>query len=127
MGPRKIVLACSLVALAACTRAATSSAAPSQLLDHLPPDLTDDSFAVPAAGERPEHGRQRTAAWAVVTVGEAALTGWRGSVGRAIAKPIAKRTRFDVEQIEAVLGLVLLAYTVYRVGRPLIRAARSRS
>ena len=29
MGPRKIVLACSLVALAACTRAATSSAAPS--------------------------------------------------------------------------------------------------
>jgi hypothetical protein len=64
---------------------------------------------------------------AVVQVGEAALTGWRGSVGRAIAKPIAKRTRFDVEQIEAILGLVLLAYTIYRVGRPLIRAARSRS
>jgi len=67
-----------------------------------------------------EHG-------AVVSVGEAALTGWRGSVGRAIAKPIAKRTRFNVEQIEAVLGLVLLAYTIYRVGRPLIRAARGRS
>jgi hypothetical protein len=32
-----------------------------------------------------------------------------------------------VEQIEAVLGLVLLAYTVYRIGRPLISAARSRS
>jgi len=64
---------------------------------------------------------------AVVTVGEAALTGWRGSVGRAIAKPIAKRTRFDIEQIEAVLGLVLLAYTVYRIGRPLISAARRRS
>jgi hypothetical protein len=64
---------------------------------------------------------------AVVTVGEAALTGWRGSVGRAIAKPIAKRTRFDVDQIEAVLGLLLLAYTVYRIARPLVRAARSRS
>ena len=64
---------------------------------------------------------------AVVTVGEAALTGWRGPVGRAIAKPIAKRTRFDVDQIEAVLGLLLLAYTVYRIATPLIRAARRRS
>ena len=64
---------------------------------------------------------------AVVTVGEAALTGWRGSVGRAIAKPIAKRTRFDIDQIEAVLGLLLLAYTVYRIARPLVRAARSHS
>jgi hypothetical protein len=61
---------------------------------------------------------------AVVTVGEAALTGWRGSVGRAIAKPIARRTRFDVEQIEAALGFFLLAYTVYRLGRPLLDAAR---
>jgi hypothetical protein len=66
-----------------------------------------------------EHG-------AVVTMGEAALTGWRGQVGHAIAKPIAKRTRYDVEQIEAVLGLLLLAYTVYRVGRPLLKAARRR-
>ena len=63
---------------------------------------------------------------AVVTMGEAALTGWRGQVGRVIAKPIAKRTRFDVEQIEAVLGLILLVYTIYRLGRPLIAAARRR-
>jgi copper oxidase (laccase) domain-containing protein len=68
-----------------------------------------------------ENGQQHGA---VVTMGEAALTGWRGSVGRAIAKPIAKRTRFDPEQIEAVLGLILLAYTIYRVGRPPVRAAR---
>jgi hypothetical protein len=45
-------------------------------------------------------------------------------VGRAIARPIAKRTRFDVTQIEAALGFLLLAYTVYRLGRPLIEAAR---
>jgi hypothetical protein len=60
----------------------------------------------------------------VVTVGEAALTGWRGDVGRAIAKPIARRTRFDVEQIEAMIGFLLLAYTLYRLGRPLLDAAR---
>jgi hypothetical protein len=60
----------------------------------------------------------------VVTVGEAALTGWRGTVGRAIAKPIARRTRFDIEQIEAALGFLLLAYTVYRLGRPLLDAIR---
>jgi hypothetical protein len=60
----------------------------------------------------------------VVNLGEAALTDWRGNVGRAIAKPIAKRTKFDVQQIEAVLGFLLLAYTVYRLGRPLLEAAR---
>ena len=70
-----------------------------------------------------DNGQERGA---VVTVGEAALTGWRGQVGRVIAKPIAKRTRFDVEQVEAVLGLLLLAYTVYRLGRPLIKAACSK-
>jgi hypothetical protein len=47
-------------------------------------------------------------------------------VKRGIAKPIAKRTRFDVEQVEAVLGLLLLAYTLYRLGRPLVKGARSR-
>jgi hypothetical protein len=61
-----------------------------------------------------------------VTVGEAALTGWRGRVGRAVAAPIARRTRFDAEQIEAVIGLLLLAYTLYRLGRPLLNAARRR-
>jgi hypothetical protein len=60
----------------------------------------------------------------IVTVGEAALTGWRGTVGRAIANPIARRTRFDIEQIEAALGFLLLAYTVYRLGRPLLDAMR---
>ena len=62
----------------------------------------------------------------VIDIGGAALTGWRGQIGRAVAKPIARRTRFDVEQIEAVLGLLLLAYTVYRIGRPLVDAARGR-
>jgi hypothetical protein len=62
----------------------------------------------------------------IVSIGEAALTGWRGRVGRAVAKPIARRTSFDIDQIEALLGLLLLAYTLYRLGRPLIAAARRR-
>jgi hypothetical protein len=63
---------------------------------------------------------------AVVTVGEAALTGWRGRVGRAVAKPIARRTPLEIEQVEAILGLIVLAYTLYRLARPLIDAARRR-
>jgi hypothetical protein len=60
-----------------------------------------------------------------IAVGEAALSGWRGSVGRAIAKPVAKRTRFTVQQVEAAIGLAMLAYATYRMARPLIAAARS--
>ena len=60
----------------------------------------------------------------IATFGEAALTGWRGVAGRAIARPIARRSRFSQEQVETVIGLVLVAYAVYRVVRPMIRAAR---
>lgn len=61
----------------------------------------------------------------LATFGEAALTGWRGTAGRAIARPIARRTRFSREQVEALIGLVLTAYAVYRVVRPLVRAVRT--
>jgi hypothetical protein len=63
----------------------------------------------------------------IATFGEAALTGWRGVAGRAIARPIARRTRFSQEQVRAVIGLLLMAYAVYRVVRPMIRAARASS
>jgi len=62
-----------------------------------------------------------------IAVGEAALTGWRGTVGRALAKPVARRTRFSVQQVEAAIGLAMLAYATYRMARPLIAAARSES
>jgi hypothetical protein len=58
-------------------------------------------------------------------VGEAALTGWRGVAGRAIAKPVARHSGFTERQVEAAIGLVLIAYAVYRLVRPLVRAARS--
>jgi hypothetical protein len=60
----------------------------------------------------------------MVDVGEAALTGWRGTAGRAIAKPVAKRTRFTQEQVEAAIGFALLAYATYRLARPFIAALR---
>jgi hypothetical protein len=61
----------------------------------------------------------------VVDIGQAALTGWRGRVARPLARPIARRTGLTQEQVEAILGLLILAYTVYRVVRPAIRATRS--
>lgn len=61
----------------------------------------------------------------VVDIGQAALTGWRGRVARPLARPIARRTGLTQEQVEALLGLLILAYAVYRVIRPAIRAARS--
>jgi hypothetical protein len=62
---------------------------------------------------------------AVTAIGESALTGWRGAVGKAVAKPIAKRTRFSEQDIRVALGLVIIAYTLYRILRPTIRALRS--
>ena len=61
----------------------------------------------------------------LATFGEATLTGWRGAAGRAIARPIADRTRFTREQVEALIGLMLVTYAVYRVVRPLVRAVRT--
>ena len=62
----------------------------------------------------------------LTTFGEAALTGWRGAAGRAVARPIARRTRFSQEQVQAAIGLALVAYAVYRVIQPLICTARER-
>jgi copper oxidase (laccase) domain-containing protein len=60
----------------------------------------------------------------MVDIGEAALNGWRGTAGRAIAKPVAKHTGFRQEQVEAAIGFALLAYATYRLARPLIAAMR---
>ena len=56
--------------------------------------------------------------------GEAALTGWRGKAGRAIARPVARHSRFSEGQIRAAIGLALIGYAVYRLVRPLIRATQ---
>ena len=60
----------------------------------------------------------------VVDIGESALSGWRGTAGRAIARPVAKRTPFSQQQVEAFIGFLLLAYATYRLARPLIAVIR---
>jgi hypothetical protein len=62
-----------------------------------------------------------------VTIGNASLTGVRGRVARSVSEPVAKRTRLSREEVQAILGFLLLAYTVYRLVRPLIRATREQS
>lgn len=61
----------------------------------------------------------------VNALGESALTGWRGRVGGAVARPIARRTRFSEQQVRAWIGIALLAYLLYRFLRPTIAALRS--
>jgi hypothetical protein len=59
-----------------------------------------------------------------VEIGSASLTGVRGRVAKSVAKPIAQRTGLTREQVEAILGFLILAYGIYQVVRPLLRAAR---
>ena len=59
-----------------------------------------------------------------IAIGSSALSGWHGTVGRAVARPVARRTRFTEEQVQAILGFAFLAYAAYRLVKPLIRAAK---
>lgn len=60
----------------------------------------------------------------VVKIGQAGLSGWRGKAARAVAKPVAKRTRFSQQQVETFLGFVLLGLAIYWLARPVISAVR---
>jgi hypothetical protein len=62
----------------------------------------------------------------VTALGESALAGLPGRVGGAVAKPVSKHTRWSEQQIRTVIGLALLAWALYRVLRPAVRAVRSR-
>ena len=62
----------------------------------------------------------------VTMLGESALTGLPGKVGGAVAKPVSKRTKWSEQQIRTAIGLALLAWGLYRVLRPTVRAMRSR-
>ena len=58
----------------------------------------------------------------VTALGESALAGLPGRVGGAVAKPVSKHTRWSEQQIRTVIGLALLAWALYRVLRPTVRA-----
>lgn len=62
----------------------------------------------------------------VTALGESALTGLPGKIGGAVAKPVSKRTKWSEQQIRTAIGLALLAWALYRVLRPTVRAVRSR-
>jgi hypothetical protein len=61
----------------------------------------------------------------VTEMGKVGLTGWRGRAADVVARPIAERSRFNEDQIKAIIGAVFLAYTLYRLVRALYRAAKS--
>ena len=65
-----------------------------------------------------------TAQERAVEIGGASLTGVRGRVAKSVAKPIARRTGLTREQVEAIIGFLILAYGIYQVVRPLVRASR---
>jgi copper oxidase (laccase) domain-containing protein len=58
-------------------------------------------------------------------MGKVGLNGWRGRAADVVARPVARRTKFDEDQIKAIIGAVFLAYTVYRLARALYRAAKT--
>jgi hypothetical protein len=64
--------------------------------------------------------RQDTA----VEIGSASLTGVRGRVAKSVAKPISQRTGLKRKEVEALFGFLILAYGIYQVVRPVLRAAR---
>lgn len=61
---------------------------------------------------------------ALTALGESQLTGIRGKAGRAVARPIAGRTRFSEQQVEVAIGLAIMLYGIYRILRPAFRALR---
>jgi hypothetical protein len=71
-------------------------------------------------------GSKRSKDSMVTTLGESAMTGIPGKVGGAVAGPVSKRTRWTEQQIRTGIGLALLAWALYRVLGPAVRAIRSR-
>ena len=65
-----------------------------------------------------------TAQEKAVEIGSASLTGVRGRVAKSVAEPIARRTGLTRQEVEAVIGFLIIAYGMYQVVRPLVRAAR---
>jgi hypothetical protein len=57
-------------------------------------------------------------------MGHSAMMGWRAKVGERIAEPVARRSRFDADQVYAAVGLVFLALSLWYVVSTFVRMAR---
>ena len=63
----------------------------------------------------------------VTKAGQAGLQGWRRGVADRVAAPVADRSRFDADQIRAVIGaafFVLSLTYVFKSARTLTREVR---
>jgi hypothetical protein len=58
------------------------------------------------------------------TVGESAMTGWRGKLGERVAGPVAKRSPLTPEQVYAGIGFAFLALSLWYIVSTLARAYR---
>ncbi len=56
--------------------------------------------------------------------GEAGLQGWRASVADKVAPVVSQRTRFDVDQVKAAIGLGFLALSLLYVARAVRELSR---
>lgn len=54
------------------------------------------------------------------------MTGWRDAIGRRIAGPVARHSRFDAGQVYAAVGLLFLGLSLWYVGSTVARVARRR-
>jgi hypothetical protein len=62
----------------------------------------------------------------VRTVGDSAMTGWRDTVGRRVAGPVARRSPLKASQVYAGIGFLFLGLSLWYVGSTLARIARQR-
>ena len=61
----------------------------------------------------------------VTAMGRAGLTGWRGKVGSRVAAPVAERTPLSQDQIEALIGALFLALSLFQFMKLLSRVLRA--
>jgi hypothetical protein len=49
-----------------------------------------------------------------VRMGQVGLGGWRGKVAGTVATPLAERSRFDEDEIMAIIGAAFLALSLWQ-------------
>jgi hypothetical protein len=59
-----------------------------------------------------------------IKVGQQGLVGWREKVADGAAKPFEERTKFEPDQVRAVVGALFFVLSVYYVVSTATRIAR---
>jgi hypothetical protein len=50
----------------------------------------------------------------LTAMGRVGLTGWRGRVAQRVAPSISERSKLTPEQVEALIGAIFLALTIWQ-------------